>query len=410
MILLSHPTANQNVRQAALALAEADLLAEFWTAVDWRENSLIDRLAGLFPAAQRSLRRRSFPPTLQPFTRSAPARELIRQLLSPLGIDGLTNSETAPFSIDGVYQAFDRHVARRLSQLSTLRAVYAYDGGALASFQSAHARGLRSIYEHPIAYSRYARQLQQEEAELQPEWRSTLLALHDSETKLEHKDAELAAADVVIVANQFSRHSLSQAKHVGAPIHVVPYGAPVPVDAIAPNESKKLRVIFVGALTQAKGLSYLFEAIGRLGSHVDFTLIGQRVRADIPSASLLGRYRWIPSLSHDALLAEIRRHDVLVLPSLHEGFGLVILEAMSQGVPVITTPNTAGPDVIDDQIDGFIVPVRSADAIHQRLELLVTDRGRLNTLKEAALTKAAKLPWSLYRERIAKVARDVIAN
>lgn len=410
MILLSHPTANQNVRQAGLAFAEAGLLAEFWTAVDWRQNSLLDQLAGLAPGLQRAMRRRSFPPELQRFIRSAPYHELTRQVFSQLKVRGLTSSEDALFSIDAVYRDLDRRVARRLRELPQLRAVYAYDGGALASFRAAKERGLKCVYEHPIGYARYVRRLQEEEAERHPEWRETLPALRDSDRKLAEKDAELAAADVVVVANEFSRRSLELASHVTAPIHVVPYGAPPAIAAIQPNESGKLRAIYVGALTQAKGLSYLFDAVAGLEQHLDLTLIGQRTSAVIPTQSMLDRHRWIPSIPHDVLLAEIRNHDVLVLPSLHEGFGLVILEAMSQGVPVITTPNTAGPDVIQDEIDGFIVPIRSSDAIRERLERLIRDRGRLRSLKEAARSKAASLPWSLYRARIAGLAREVIAN
>jgi glycosyltransferase involved in cell wall biosynthesis len=313
-------------------------------------------------------------------------------------------------SIDAVYSDLDRRVARRLRNLPQVGAVYAFDGGAFDTFQSAKTSGVTCIYEHPIAYSRYVRQLHQEEADRLPEWRPTLLALRDSEAKIGKKDAELAAADVVVVASEFARRSLASAANIAAAIHVVPYGAPAVIETIRPNESQNLRTIFVGALTQAKGLSYLLDAIESLTPHAELTIVGQRVSRQIPAQTSLDRHRWIPSLSHHALLAEISRHDVLILPSLHEGFGLVILEAMSQGVPVITTPNTAGPDVIEDQVDGFIVPVRSADAIRDRLDLLIRDRDLLQGMKEAARAKAARLSWSLYRQRIAELAREVIAN
>ena len=132
----------------------------------------------------------------------------------------------------------------------------------------------------------------------------------------------------------------------------------------------KLRVLFVGALSQAKGLGYLLEAVAGLEGGIEFTLIGRRVSPTVPAPSLLEKYNWIPSLPHDELLREMSRHDVLVLPSLHEGFGLVMTEAMSQGLVVITTPHTAGPDLITDGVDGFVVPIRSAAAIEEKLEIL----------------------------------------
>jgi glycosyltransferase involved in cell wall biosynthesis len=102
------------------------------------------------------------------------------------------------------------------------------------------------------------------------------------------------------------------------------------------------------------------------------------------------------------------RHDALVLPSLHEGFGLVIPEAMAQGLVVITTPHTAGPDLIAEGVDGFIVPIRSAEAIEEKLERLIMDRNLLAEMKLAATRKAETLPWEIYRQQFGSMARALI--
>jgi glycosyltransferase involved in cell wall biosynthesis len=408
MILLAHPTANQNVRQTALALAEAGLLGEFWTCVNWRKNSWLDRALGFSPRLQSELRRRSFPDELQPFLQTMPWREWGRQLAGPLGLSSLTKEENGPFSVDAVYRSLDCRVARRVRNARVLGAVYGYDGGALETFRAAKARGLACIYEHPIIYWRKVGELQREEAELHPEWAPTLGALADSEEKLARKDEELALADLIITPSGFSRASLGDAPAISAPIRILPYGTSSlgAVAAKVPNE--KLRVLFVGALSQAKGLGYLLAAIERLGTSVDFTLIGRRVSAAIPAPDVLAKYRWIPSLAHDELLREMSRHDVLVLPSLHEGFGLVMSEAMSRGLTVITTANTAGPDLITDGVEGFIVPIRSVDALEEKLALLARDRDRLAAMQEAAREKAAALTWENYRQGVVRLAREVV--
>lgn len=409
MIILSHPTANQNVRQAALALAEAGLLQEFWTCVHWKEQGFLDRCFSVSQRLQKELRRRSFPSEVAPFIHTSSGREWGRLLSGQLGLGLFTRHETGPFSMDAVYHSLDRKVARRLSHVPEVRAVYAYDDGALESFRVARRRGLQCIYDHPTAYFRKVRQLQDEEAGLCPAWACTLSSLADSPGKLDRKDQELALADLIIVPSTFSKRTLLEGVDLKQRVEVIPYGAPpVRHRASGREAGAKLRVLFVGALGQAKGISYLLEAASRLERQIELTLIGRRVSPTIPRPEVLNRYRWFPSLPHAELLEEMSRHDVLVFPSLHEGFGLVIAEAMAQGVVVITTPNTAGPDLITDGVDGFLVPIRSAEAIEEKLDFLLTNAKVLAGMKEAAQQKASARQWEIYRQQIASVARALI--
>jgi starch synthase len=399
MILLAHPTANQNVRQAAEALAAAGLLAEFWTCVSWKEGGVADRLVGLNSSLASALRRRSFSPRLQRFIRTSPSRELLRRLSS---------ARLPGTSIHDVYHALDRRVARRTADLKQLDAVYCYDEGALETFRIAKRRGLKCVYEHPIAYWRVVRELQKEEAELYPEWAPTLAALGEGDEKYARKDEELSLADVVIVASTFSKHSLSQAPQSPKQVRVIPYGAPAARAEVSPRQSPNLRVLFVGSLTQAKGLGYLLQAAEMTAATIELTLIGQRVSSTVPTAATLAAHRWIQSLPHSLLLDEMSRHDVLVFPSLHDGFGLVLLEAMAQGVTVIATPNTGGPDLIEEGIDGFVVPIRSAEAIAEKLELLAADGDQLAAMKQAARRKAESRQWAIYRQQIVALAQELM--
>ena len=407
MILLSHPTANQNVRQTALALVEAELLGEFWTCVNWKQDGLLDKSLAFSSRLRNELRRRSFPVELAPFIRTFPWREIGRQAVGQLGWNRMTNDGV--FNIDKVYLSLDRRVAKSLSDSSRINAVYGYDGGALESFRAAKRHGMKCIYEHPIVYWRKVRQYQREEAELHPEWAPTLGALADSEEKLAGKDEELALADVVITPSTFAKESMAGAPGLKAPIHVVSYGT-LPAGDYPRSRADKLRVLFVGALSQAKGLGYLLEAVAHLGREIEFSVIGRRISPVIPTPALLDKYRWIPSLPHGELMQEMSRHDVLVLPSLHEGFGMVMTEAMAQGLVVITTPHTGGPDVIVEGVDGFLVPIRSAEAIEEKLALLARDRDRLTVMQEAARRKAASCNWKNYRQRVVEVAREVMGK
>jgi len=100
----------------------------------------------------------------------------------------------------------------------------------------------------------------------------------------------------------------------------------------------------------------------------------------------------------------------MVFPSLFEGCALVLLEALSQGVPVITTPHTGASDFLSDGEDGFIVPIRDAGAIVEKLELLARDRERLAAMSQAAICKATQRSWEQYRERLAGIVGQALAE
>ncbi len=406
MILFSHPLSTPFTREAALALAEAGLLTELRTCLHWTPGNRAERFlpAGL----TREMGRRSYPPAVRASVRTAPWREAGRLLARRLpALDWLVRHETGPWSMDAVFHALDRETARRVRKLAgdppvDLRGVYAYEDGAAATFREARRAGVRCFYDLPIGYWRAGQRIFAEEAERAPEWAATITGCGDSAAKLARKDDELAGADAVIVASSFTRQTLAEAPTLRAPVYVVPYGAPgVPVPAPPAGAARKdrpLRVLFVGILSQRKGISYLLEAVKSLGPHVELTLLGIKPVAGCPALDAAVRaHRWIPTAPHAEVLAEMERQDVLVFPSLFEGFGLVILEAMSRGLPVITTAHTAGPDLIEDGRDGFLVPIRSAAAIAEKLELLHREPARLAAMRAAARAQAAARTWPAYR-------------
>jgi glycosyltransferase involved in cell wall biosynthesis len=406
MILLSHPTGNENVRQAALAFREAGLLREFWTCVSWNSDASVN---GLLPhSLRRQLSRRSFHPSLRAVTRTAPAREMGRLLVSALGLSIFSEHETGPLSIDAVFSDLDRKVAARLRQLSDCSLVYAYEDGALETFRAARAHNISRVYDLPIGYWKVAQQIYAEEREREPAWAATLTGARDSEEKLARKDEELKLANRVVVASSFTKKTL-RAADLSVDVQVVPYGAPPSISSNVETPSAALRVLFVGSLGQRKGLSYLLRAVELLGSKVALTLLGRKAAEGCrPLEEAVRKHHWIPSLPHPELLRVMQQHDVLVLPSLFEGFGLVILEAMAQRLPVITTAHTAGPDVISEGVDGFIVPIRSAETIAARLDQLASNPNLLQEIKQAAQDKAKSQRWENYRESLAQMAQDLI--
>ena len=407
MILLSHPTGNANVRNAAGALAAAGLLGEFHTCL--APDPAAPWLRALPAGLRRQALRRARPAELAGLIKTRPWREVGRLGFSALGWNRWSRHETGIFSVDGVYRDLDRAAARRLlARPGFFSGVYAYEDGAVETFATARARGLATLYDLPIGYWRAARRILAEEAERSPEWAGTLGGMRDSAAKLARKDRELETADAVFVASSFTRATLAEAPRVPAETIVIPYGAPPRPAGGEPARrapGEPLRVLFVGSLGQRKGLRYLLEAVDALGPGFALTLIGTAPAAPCaPLAAALRRHRHLPSLPHAAILDEMSRHHVFVFPSLFEGFGLVLLEAMACGLPIIATPHTAAPDLITENREGNIVPIRDPEAIASRLLTLAGDEERRFAMGRAAMLRAADFTWEKYR---ASLAREV---
>ena len=331
---------------------------------------------------------------------------------SRLRLDQLTTHETGPFCIDAVYRGIDRKVASRLRRRD-VGAVYCYEDGALETFRAAKKLGVQCLYDLPIGYWRAARELLTIEKERWPQWASTIRGFCDSPQKLARKDEELDLADRVFVASQFTKKTLQQHPAAVANIHVIPYGFPEvgPARSYPGLGQRKIRLIFVGGLSQRKGIADLFAIADKLKQDVELTVVGRRPSAECPALSqALARWTWIETMPHARVLETMREHDILVFPSLFEGFGLVITEAMSQGTPVITTDRTAGPDLIDHGVNGWLVEAGSTSALEQCLQEILKDPETIGVVGERARQSAIRRPWSVYGEELASQVIHCLAN
>ncbi len=387
MLILSHPTGNPNVRHALAALDAAGLLQSFYTTLAWPR--WLGNLFGTLPA------RRSYPISYSKIC-PHPLGELMRLLLP---------GKVGP-SIDEVYRRLDAALARDLPSLARdgkLKGVYCYEDGASQTFLAAKKLSLQTFYELPIGHHKAAQQLFRDEALLNPAWAPTLTGLRDSEKKLVRKDVELAMADRIFVPSSFTAHTLAGLISPKQTLSVIPYGAPPPGPLERRHTSGKLKVLYVGALTQRKGLSYLFDAVVSLHNHLTLTVIGRPPVSHCGALEkAIAAHTHKASLPHSEILEQMRRHDVLIFPSLFEGFGLVLTEALSCGLPVITTANTAAPDFITDGHEGFIVPIRSSVAITEKLTWMIKNRTALAAMQEAAYQRAQQLSWQVYEQTLIK--------
>ena len=300
------------------------------------------------------------------------------------------------------------NLARRRKVPLLCYSYYAYH--AFKACGATVPRILFQVHPHPA----FVRDILERELRANPNDPGSLLTeweLALPESDFSRLDSETYMADHWIAASSFTRRSLVECGIPPERIHVAPYG--VNTDRFRPralmrSRSDRLRILFVGTVGQRKGIKYLLEAMKHVASKdVQLVLCGQVVDniSRLPgfSSDVIVRGR----VSDSELLEEYQSADIFVLPSLAEGFGHVLLEALACGLPVIASTSTAGPDIIEEGRDGFIVGPGDSGALAARIQWFLAHRMELLEMSENARGKAKSFGWPAFRANIRQIIREV---
>lgn len=409
-IIISHPSGNANTRGVVEGLSRHGSLYRYVTSVALFKSSWWYGLTSLGPLVE--FRKRTYSEILKGLVKCYPFRELGRQIAGKLKWHKLTMGENAIFSAFSCCKYIDKVTARLLHRkVKDIDAVYCYEDSALTTFREAKRLGKKCIYDLPIGHWRYMRQLLDEERTKNPEWAVTLGGFDDSDVKLAQKDEELRLADKIYVASSFTKRSLELFPTKLADIEVVPYGFP-PVNKNRKFENigeRKVKLLYVGGLSQRKGIAYMFQALEGLQDKFELTIVGSG-RPDLcPAlAKALSQHNYLGTMPHEKVLELMATQDIFVFPSLFEGFALVLTEAMSQGTPCITTDRTCAPDLFHDGKDSWIVEAGSAEALREKLLYLYDHKEEIVSAGKEAQKTAALRPWKCYEVEMAESLGDFL--
>lgn len=214
-----------------------------------------------------------------------------------------------------------------------------------------------------------------------------------------------AARIPVTLADMFKR--LPRWAQAKAPLQLaIAYEAPAGLQPRSAQKGGGVKFLFVGRFLGLKGMALGLAGFAVAASrHPDasLTMVGKGpAGADwhklARKLGIADRVRWIDWLPHDEVEALYASHDVLLFPSLHDSGGLVLLEAMSRGLPVACL-NLGGPGVIVDETCGIKVEVAGRSrreveaALGDALERLLDEPDLLPTLRVGAQARAAQFNW-----------------
>jgi starch synthase len=300
----------------------------------------------------------------------------------------------------------DRSFVRKIKRDITIpfKGVWSFPNNSLEIFEYSNLNDGINILEQPIGYYREAEKIFAIEKEINPSLASTITFSINSSKWKDRIDKELNYANYIMVPSNFVKNSLIINGIDKNKIKLNNYGSFIsPVDSINQMKKSTITVLFVGQISQRKGIKYLFDAIKickKNNISIKLIIIGT-IYGDKNSFKdywdLVDKY--YPSLPRDRIKDIMIESDVFVLPSLFEGSALVVYEAISNGLVPIVTPNT-GADFVQDGQNGYIVPIRNSEIIAQRIIELYRDFELLLYLKENAHKSSKDMTWENYRKRI----------
>lgn len=237
--------------------------------------------------------------------------------------------------------------------------------------------------------------------------------------------AEFELTDYMIVASTYAKRTFIQAGYNGDKIFVVPYGVELnhffisnakesahhTANLATPNSC--FRIIYAGQIIPRKGIYYLIRAfqnlalpkselllVGRVDKSME-PIIQEAIR-QTPTIRVTGN---IPKVD---LIKYYNASSVFVLPSLADSWGLVVLEAMACGLPVIVTENTGSNEAVQDGENGFIIPIRNVDTLQEQLLYLYNHPQHRVEMGRAAYRSVHNFTWKHYGNRLLEVYNTIL--
>lgn len=414
-ITFSAPGINPSIEEAARALSDAGLLGEFCTTMVMPESGIAlqmaryaDRILKLNLSGH--LQRRSVSGIPAGSIVSFPFWELARTVLSRIGADG----RLCDVVFDRGIRTFDRSVARRLRRSN---AVYGYEYGAFSTFHAAKRLGHFCIYEVPSLEHDFVERLIDREVEgldAHADMSRDYVRGRQSE-RTQRRRAEWAMVDLIIVHSNFARDSYRDAGLPVDKVRVLPLGCPVPDRTSAAGggqAGEPLRILWAGNFSVLKGAHHFLRSLRAFGAtrDIEVNVFGRNLLPAKLMVLLPDRVKLNGTIPRAELLREYARADVLMFPTLCDAFGMVLTEALSQGLPVITTPRAGAADFIRSGENGLIVPPGDADALTGAIRWCMDNRDRLKAMRASALETAASWQWADYRAALVREVTHALAR
>lgn len=282
---------------------------------------------------------------------------------------------------------------------------------SLEGLQHCRATGIRCAVDHGSFHLQASEPVMREEAR---RWGIRAALPFPADWVIEKENREFLCADRVYLLSSAARDSFLRFGFPQEKIFINPCG--VDLGAFRPGRKRDdvFRVIQVGGVNLRKGVVTTLSAFSDFKVpdaqmwFVGGTLEGTEIEA-VAAKFLSSRVRFVKPVPQFELNDFYQQSSVFVLASLEDGFGMVVAQAMACGLPVIVTENVGARDLVQDGVNGFVVPVGAPEAITERLRYLYEQPERCSEMGEQARkTIESGYGWQDYGDRLVASIRTQV--
>lgn len=226
-------------------------------------------------------------------------------------------------------------------------------------------------------------------------------------TRMRHYMRAIQRVDKIICASSVTAESLLTGGIDKVPCEIIPYGSKFASSSLVERNCReygansKIKLLTVCQLTQRKGMHWAFTAMNEIKSLDKFEWVLVSSNLDKSIADIIpSNATVISSVSESDLSLLMQESDMFVMPSLVEGFGLVYIEALSVGTPIMYTKNTGPYDFATDGVHGIEVNCSSKDDIKSFFESLAAGKIDLQSMRPNCIKLAADINWNNFKKSI----------
>jgi alpha-maltose-1-phosphate synthase len=405
------PVLAEDVKNQLLALEQNNLLKRAVSLFNYCEGGIVHRMLSwvdwLFGCRlQRRSASRRLPWVIARRCVVAWVVELLYRLREVLGGQG-----ASPRITDYLLRSVDRLGASEVK--GGLRLTIGREDACMASFASSHALSAGCLYDLPTCHYSVIRAIMEgEEREFPYASHNYSFGQEYDEQRNRRKNRELAQADHVLVASQFVRRGLIDAGFASSRISVIPYGCePRAIyPSIVEGRLKNKVILYVGNLSLRKGVPRLLRAWKRLGAYRTYRLrlIGSCQLSRRFMSEYADYIEHIPRMARSELWNHYLSASAFVFPSVGDGFGLVMNEALSCGLPVIASENSGAPGFITHGHEGLLYAYDDEDALCAALDQLLSRPSVATEMGGAAYQLAQRWTWQHYRRAFIGLVRRLV--